>query len=243
MGSRSDKPCIKCGETNRSAYDGRCKPCSSKRKRKTSAARRERIRNNYTVAGKTATKDLVSQILFDKKPITREEASDLGYPVFFTNESCSKGHIDVRSMTNGLCFECSRISARKFVKNWDSYTKEEKEIKSKRAHENYIKNKSRVISQVAVWRANNRSYRHRRYEEKVKATPTWLSPFQKWQMDLIYTVRNILNEKSGYTEYHVDHMIPLKGKIVSGLHVPWNLRLLNAEENLRKTNKYEGEYY
>jgi 5-methylcytosine-specific restriction endonuclease McrA len=40
--------------------------------------------------------------------------------------------------------------------------------------------------------------------------------------------------------HHVDHIIPLKGKIVSGLHVISNLQYLTAEENMKKGNRFIG---
>lgn len=71
----------------------------------------------------------------------------------------------------------------------------------------------------------------RRYQAaKMQAVPSWLTPIQIEQMQVMYD--------SCPEGYEVDHIIPLQGKDVKGLHVPWNLQHLPKSENRKKSNKY-----
>jgi hypothetical protein len=84
-------------------------------------------------------------------------------------------------------------------------------------HEYYLKHKADEFANAASRRARK------------KRSSFFLTPELKRQMKEIYA-----NCPPGY---HVDHIIPLCGKNVTGLHVPWNLQYLLAEENMKKGRK------
>lgn len=63
-----------------------------------------------------------------------------------------------------------------------------------------------------------------------KAMPPWVDENK---------IKNIYRECPA--GYHVDHIVPLSGTTVCGLHVPWNLQYLTASDNIRKSNKFMGD--
>lgn len=105
------------------------------------------------------------------------------------------------------------------------YTKEER-IR-RRAYDRLYRKKNR-----ARLNCNNMKY----VSDKRFSTPKWLSLFDKHYMKHIYIQAKELENLDGIKR-HVDHIIPLRGKTVCGLHVPWNLQILTAEENCNKNNK------
>jgi len=69
------------------------------------------------------------------------------------------------------------------------------------------------------------------------ATPPWLTRKQKAEIRQLYQIAITMTQTTG-EQYVVDHIVPLRGEEVCGLHVPWNLRVITQEENLKKSNKH-----
>jgi hypothetical protein len=76
----------------------------------------------------------------------------------------------------------------------------------------------------------------KRAAEKIQRTPKWLSKLQLSRIEIFYDTAVRLTVEFN-KQMHVDHIIPLKGKAVSGLHVPWNLQVITAVDNQKKSNK------
>jgi len=76
----------------------------------------------------------------------------------------------------------------------------------------------------------------KRRASRLSRTPPWLCDNHKALIVKIYSEAKTKTNETGI-KHHVDHIVPLQGKTVSGLHVPWNLQVLPEQENIQKSNK------
>lgn len=77
----------------------------------------------------------------------------------------------------------------------------------------------------------------KRYADKKQRTPAWLTEDDFWLMEQAYELADMRTKMLGFS-WHVDHVLPLQGRLVSGLHVPDNLKVVPALENRRKSNSF-----
>jgi 5-methylcytosine-specific restriction endonuclease McrA len=102
------------------------------------------------------------------------------------------------------------------------------------------KNKDKIKNRKKEWSKNNlhklRANVRKREAAKLNATPKWLTKEHLLEIQNIY-MKSIELKKIDGIQRHVDHIVPLQGANVCGLHVPWNLQILSQQENLSKSNK------
>ena len=147
---------------------------------------------------------------------------------------CKQGHLGLRYKNNGGCVICANLR----VKKWAEANREAVARNSKTYAD---KNRTEVNGRIKDWKARNqakvRFQTACRRAKKKSAQPKWVSA-----SDLLksYKQAKRLSDIIGI-EYHVDHIVPLQSDTVCGLHVPWNLQIIPAWQNLQKQNKYADD--
>ena len=187
--------------------------------------------------------------------LLRKTAKEQGLTRYFTGKPCATaGHVSERATRNGECLECAKIR----LNAWRESNPEKQAAhrknhflrhpeKERAQHKNWLlaeparKEKYRLQknSATANWAKNNKHKRNfseaNRRAHKLTQTPIWLNQGHLFEMECVYGYCAAL--RSIGLDYEVDHIAPIKGKLVSGLHTPWNLQILTAFENRSKGNR------
>lgn len=157
-------------------------------------------------------------------------------------------HKRTKSGLRDVCKECERLVCRIYKNNnREKVRLSSREYKRKNSDKiyadrqrYYLENKEREIENCTNWRTNNldkfNAGRSKRYAAQFLCTPRWLTKQHLIDILAFYTKAKELTKATG-VKHDVDHIIPLQGKFVIGLHVPWNLQVLTKSENSSKRNK------
>lgn len=156
-----------------------------------------------------------------------------------------------------LWYVNNKEAAKVRIKQWSLELKQIKNRSSLREYNRlrYIENKEEVLERVRLYKLENpekvkecdRKYREKCPESgraakanykrsRKQATPLWLTRDHFKEIKAFHKLALELTKSTGI-QHHVDHIVPLQGKNVCGLNVPWNLRVITQTENRQKSNK------
>lgn len=122
------------------------------------------------------------------------------------------------------------------------YRDKNKESIAKRNREYRLANRDEIARKNKEWQQANRgkvnANNSKRRAARLQRTPSWTTEGDVSRIDEIYDARSLISEITGIP-HHVDHIIPLQGGRVSGLHTPDNLLIVPGNENLTKYNNFD----
>lgn len=133
-------------------------------------------------------------------------------------------------------YQKNKDRLREIRREWHNNNPEKRKEYTDRWYENGGRNVKRAYRQANKHRV--RAYSNRRRAAETNSIPVWLTDDHLDAIFDIYEEAERLTDETGI-EYEVDHIVPLQGKTVCGLHVPWNLRAIPRADNRSKGNKLD----
>lgn len=185
---------------------------------------------------------------------TKAEALALGLTHYTSVKPCKRGHSLPRPVSTGACPACMRAATQRYRERHPDAVAEA--VKTRKGYHKayaaawYDENRALVNARNAAWRQANAeknrqtnaawkranlgkqaSYTAKRRAMQLQATPRWAD---------MKAIERLYEEAAALracgVDVHVDHIYPLQGELVCGLHVADNLRLLSAFDNASKGN-------
>jgi hypothetical protein len=225
-------PCSKGHDCERYVCDKQCVECCRIKLREKYAKNPEKQRKRHSVAY-WSNVDTNRAINAERARIARKEKPDL----FAAQEKREQEKIK----NDPILLEKERERQRKKQAKAYAENPEKLRLRRREYHRSLtIEKRSTLLQKYKEYKKQNPdviralNQKHNPIDRlaRMKRVPPWLTEEDKAKIRAIY---NEARERN----MHVDHIIPLQGKIVSGLHVPQNLQLLTPSENASKKNKYE----
>jgi hypothetical protein len=194
----------------------------------------------------------------------RREAKALGLDKYVTGKPCKYGHFAERYVKGSKCTKCASIQTivwkqenpEKQIASMRKWIENNRELHNTRVKRWQEANPEKIKIVATAWakanpekvKAKTKRYIQRHPAEytaravanvakRAKRVPTWLTINDKWMMREAYKLAKLRTDMFGF-KWEVDHIIPLRGEFVSGLHVPTNLQVIPKTENREKRNYY-----
>lgn len=163
----------------------------------------------------------------------RSEAIAAGDTYYFTGRPCKHGHVAKRHISTG-CYECLK-EIQKSYRERNTIAWATKNAKWRK------ENKDRIAENDAAYREKNKTARkaQRLKYKMAKRARSINTSDDEFDLLVFEEAQELCQLRAGDTGFlwHIDHMLPLRAKTVSGLHVAENIQVIPAVLNLLKGNK------
>jgi hypothetical protein len=175
--------------------------------------------------------------------MTARDIAKLNGSKTYVGVACKREHSGLRYTVNADCVECAELRQKTAARQ-----KFEAQYRKTKQYQNYQKAYQKTYAKSEAYKAQKTRYaqknkgkiaaKTKKYTaSKLKRTPHWLTEDDFWMIEQAYELAQQRSELFKFP-WDVDHVIPLQGVLVSGLHTPYNLQVIPARDNRSKSNRF-----